>query len=280
MIYWHVEKNSTCIYSQLKTCSSSEVAAMIEGVLRHCTNMQVKKNYVDSHGQSEVAFAFCHLLGFQLMPRLKRINIQKLYRPQTGEPDAYPNLQKILTRPIKWDLIRQQYDQMVKYATALRLGTAETEAILKRFTRNPLQHPTYQALAELGKAVKTIFLCQYLHSEAVRREVNEGLNVVEHWNSVNDFIFYGKGGEFATNQLENQELSVLSLHLLQICLVYINTLMIQRVLQEKHWSGKLTLEDQRALTPLIYTHVTPYGTFRLDMNERLSLLSDPELVMG
>jgi TnpA family transposase len=244
---------------------------MIEGVLRHCTNMQVKKNYVDSHGQSEVAFAFCHLLGFQLMPRLKRINIQKLYRPQTGEPDAYPNLEKILTRPIKWDLIRQQYDQMVKYATALRLGTAETEAILKRFTRNPLQHPTYQALAELGKAVKTIFLCQYLHSEAVRREVNQGLNVVEHWNSVNDFIFYGKGGEFATNQLENQELSVLSLHLLQICLVYINTLMIQRVLQQKHWSEKLTPEDQRALTPLIYSHVTPYGTFRLDMNERLSL---------
>ena len=58
MIYWHVEKNSTCIYSQLKTCSSSEVAAMINGVLRHCTSMEVQKNYVDSHGQSEVAFAF------------------------------------------------------------------------------------------------------------------------------------------------------------------------------------------------------------------------------
>ncbi len=57
MIYWHVEKNSTCIYSQLKTCSSSEVSAMINGVLKHCTNRSVKKNYVDSHGQSEVAFA-------------------------------------------------------------------------------------------------------------------------------------------------------------------------------------------------------------------------------
>ena len=57
MIYWHVEKNSTCIYSQLKTCSSSEVAAMINGVLKHCTSMEVQKNYVDSHGQSEVAFA-------------------------------------------------------------------------------------------------------------------------------------------------------------------------------------------------------------------------------
>ena len=53
MIYWHVERHSTCIYSQLKTPSSSEVAAMIEGVLRHCTEMDVQKAYVDSHGQSD-----------------------------------------------------------------------------------------------------------------------------------------------------------------------------------------------------------------------------------
>ena len=86
MIYWHVEKRSVCIYSQLKRCSSSEVAAMIEGVLRHCTEMSVEKNYVDSHGQSEVAFAFCHLLGFELLPRLKGISRQKLYRPKAGSP--------------------------------------------------------------------------------------------------------------------------------------------------------------------------------------------------
>jgi len=72
MIYWHVERRSTCIYSQLKTCSSSE-AAMIEGVLCHCTDMEVDRTYVDSHGQSEVAFSFCRLLGFQLLPRLKGI---------------------------------------------------------------------------------------------------------------------------------------------------------------------------------------------------------------
>lgn len=271
MIYWHVEKKSTCIYSQLKTCSSSEVAAMIEGLLRHCTDMKVEKNYVDSHGQSEVAFAFCHLLGFQLLPRLKRIHKQKLYRPQTGQNDAYPNLQLVLTRAINWELISQQYDQMIKYATALRLGTAETEVILKRFNRSNPIHPTYQALAELGKAVKTIFLCQYLQSEALRREINEGLNVVENWNNANSFIFYGKGSEIATNRLEDQEVSVLSLHLLQLCLVYINTLMIQRVLSEKPWWEMMKPEDLRALTPLTWSHINPYGIFRLDMNERLQI---------
>ncbi|SHK42077.1 Tn3 family transposase [Tepidibacter formicigenes] len=271
MIYWHVEKNSTCVYSQLKTCSSSEVSAMIEGLLKHCTDMEIEKNFVDSHGQSEVAFAFSHLLGFNLMPRLKAIYKQKLYRPDTGISDAFPNLQPILTRPINWELIRQQYDQMIKYATALRLGTAETEAILKRFTRNNLKHPTYQALCELGKAIKTIFLCEYLNSESLRIEINEGLNVVENWNSANSFIFYGKGGEICTNRLEDQEISVLSLHLLQNCLVYINTLMIQQILSQKKWYEMMTSEDFRALTPLIYTHVNPYGNFDLDMSQRIPI---------
>ena len=76
MIYWHVDRKSTCIYSQLKSCSSSEAAAMIEGVLRHATTMSVEQQYVDSHGQSEVAFAFCRLLGLDLLPRLKSIHSQ------------------------------------------------------------------------------------------------------------------------------------------------------------------------------------------------------------
>jgi TnpA family transposase len=50
---------------------------------------------------------------------------------------------------------------MVQYATALRLGTAQTEDILRRFTRSNVQHPVYRALTELGKAQKTIFLCRY-----------------------------------------------------------------------------------------------------------------------
>lgn len=269
MVYWHVEKNSLCIYSQLKRCSSSEVGSMIEGVMRHCTEMQIDKQYVDSHGQSEVAFAFCDLLGFSLMPRLKAIARQKLYLSEAGEQKLYPNLTPILTRPINWALIGQQYDQMVKYAAALQKGTAHADAILRRFTRNNLQHPTYQALSELGRAVKTIFLCQYLESEALRQEIQEALNVVENCNSTVDFIFFARNSELASNEFSTQEISVLALHLLQACLVYVNTLMIQQVLKEKNWIDRMLEEDFRALTPLIYSHVTPYGSFKLDMNKRL-----------
>jgi TnpA family transposase len=268
MIYWHVEKHSVCIYSQLKTCSSSEVSAMVEGVLRHDTDMDVEKQYVDTHGQSEVGFAFCHLLGFALLPRLKNLKKQKLYRPQNGEPGKYPNLQAI---PINWEIIEQQYDELIKFATALRLGTADAESIMRRFTKNNVQHPTYKALCELGKALKTVFLCDYLRLESLRREIHEGLQVIENWNSANDFILYGKGGEFASNRLENQELLMLSLHLLQVSLVYVNTLMIQQVLAEPDWHGRLTDVDLRALSPLKWQHINPYGTFTLNMGERLPL---------
>lgn len=266
MVYWHVETNAVCIYSQTKSFSSSEIAAMIEGLVRHDTEMRVEKNFVDSHGQSEVAFAFCHLLGtVRLMPRLKRIKYERLYLPEKGTTERYPNLAGTFARPIRWDLIEQQYDEMVKAAVALQRGTATAEAILKRYNSYNVTHPTYKALAEAGKAEKTIFLCEYLASRETQREVHEGLNVVENWNATNDFLCYGRQGELATNSREQQEVVTLSLQLLQNCLMLINTILVERTIEQEGLWERLSTEDRRALTPLFHGHINPYGQFALDL---------------
>lgn len=268
LVYWHVETNAVCLYSQLRNFSASEVAAMIEGLIRHDTAMRVEKNFVDSHGQSEVAFAFCHLLGgVRLMPRLKRIKYERLYVPAAGMTALLPNLAGVLTRPIRWDLIAQQYDEMVKHAVALQLGTATPEAILRRFTSYNITHPTYKALAELGKAVKTLYLCEYLSSLALRYEVNEGLNVVERWHAANDFLCYGRQGIFATNSRAQQETTTLCLQLLQNCLMLINTLLVERSLTQPQLLEQFNEADRRALTPLFYEHVNPYGLFALHLDQ-------------
>ena len=85
MIYWHVERGRLCVYSQLKSCSSSEVAAMIEGLLRHGTDAEIEANYTDTHGASLVGFAFTELLGFKLLPRLKNIGAIQLYAPDAAQ---------------------------------------------------------------------------------------------------------------------------------------------------------------------------------------------------
>lgn len=269
MAYWHVDHRSACIYSELKKVSERETASMIKGVLNHCSDMSIDKAYVDSHGQTEVAFAFSRLLGFELAPRIKRIGHSKLYIPTEAFKDRLPNVGQMAFRSVNWQRIGRYYDDMVKYTTAMKSGTTSPEIVLRRFSRNNYQHPTYKALAELGRVMKTIFVCRYLRSKQFRREIQEGLNVVENWNSATNFVYFGRGGTITSNRKEDQEIAIQALHLLQNCMVYINTHMYQNILAEPDWRDLMTEEDYRGITPLIYNHVNPYGHFEVNMSERM-----------
>jgi hypothetical protein len=93
--------------------------------------------------------------------------------------------------------------------------------------------------------------------------------MVENWNSANGFVFFGKGGEIATNRVTDQETSAHALHLLQSSLVYVNTRMVQSVLQQPRLQSSFSEVDHRGLTPLIYAHINPYGRFEVDLNKRI-----------
>jgi hypothetical protein len=53
--------------------------------------------------------------------------------------------------------------------------------------------------------------------------------------------------------------------------VYINTPMIQHGRAAPAWQGRLTRADRWGVTPLVGQQVNPYGTFTLNMHERLPL---------
>jgi len=168
LIYWHIERKSMVIHSQLLSCTASEVAAMIQGAIHHGTEMDVKANYVDTHGQSVVGFGLTRLLGFDLLPRIKRINHIRLYPPTRGE--EFPNLAPAMAgRSIDWELIAAQYDDVIKYATSIKSNAASTAAILRRFHRTNVMHPTYQAMQEIGRAQRTILTCRYLRLADLER---------------------------------------------------------------------------------------------------------------
>ena len=111
-------------------------------------------------------------------------------------------------------------------------------------------------------------------SEELRIEIHEAQNVVERLNSIMGFIFYGKLGEISTNVKNDQELSIVCLHLLQASMAYINTIIFQNVLSRPEWKNVLTQEDDRALNLLFHSHINPYGLFPLDLLKSLGITQD------
>ncbi|MFB8240640.1 Tn3 family transposase [Kitasatospora purpeofusca] len=152
----------------------------------------------------------------------------------------------------------------------LRLRRSAGEGV-RRFTRTASHPVYYQAMLEVGRAQKTDSVARCLRDRDLQREIQEGLNVVEGWNGASDIIFFGKSGELSSNRPDQQELSVLALHLLPTALVFVNTLMIQVMLADPEWADLLTDEDKRAPTPLFWMHIQPYGEVRLNTGSRPQL---------
>ncbi len=271
MLYWHVDKNGAAVFIQYQTCSSSEVASMMKGVLQHDTEMDMDEIFVDTHGQSCIGFAFSHLLDFDLLPRIKGINKQKLSLPSMRLKKKLPHLLPALSsQTINWTRIGNNYRAFIlHYAAALKTKTVDPDILLKRLCANNAKHPGYQALLEIGKAKRTIFLCRYLSDEKLRIHVNEMLNLVERLNGVMEFLFHGKWGEINSNDKYNQELAILCLHLLQVCVVYFNTLLLQEVLNDPDRKYDFTDDDLRALNPLIHEHFNIFGIASLDMTTNI-----------
>ena len=57
----------------------------------------------------------------------------------------------------------------------------------------------------------------------------------------------------------------MSLQLLQNCLMLVNTILVERTIEQEGLWDHLSAEDRRALTPLFHGHINPYGQITLDL---------------
>jgi TnpA family transposase len=265
MSYFLVDGNSAGIHSQIRR--GTEIAAMITSLIRHDTMMTIDANCVDSHGQSELGFAFSRFLFVELLPWLKRMKYERLYLSDKNMKSDLPHLAGVLARPIRWNQAHEHYNDMVRHVVAAKERTAPVDSILRRFNRNNPANQTYKGFLELGKAIKTIHNCKFLTDPSYRHKIHKGRNIVENWNSAIDFICYGGKAEIQTNDPDVQELTVLCLHLLQNALVLVNTVMLERVLYDNDYIHQMDDVDLNAMTPLFTSNVNPYGDIHLDIHK-------------
>jgi TnpA family transposase len=229
--------------------------------------LRPREHSTDTHGDTEHLFGLCYLLGFSFMPRLRGLADQQLYKIDRGT--AYGSLEPLFRGGIDAELIREQWDPLVRIASSLRQRTAPAHVVVQRLAGSSPSDRVAKALTALGRVVKTIYILRHLHEEDVRRRVQLQLNRGESRHDLARWLFFANQGEFRTGDYEEIMNKASCLSLLSNAVLVWNTVQMGEIVARLRAAGEVVSdEDLARISPLAYAHVIPNGTYVFDHSRR------------
>jgi len=133
-----------------------EAPHVLDGLLHHRTTLAIKEHFTDTGGASDHVFALCHLLGFRFVPRLRDFQDYRLGIVEKA--DRYKGIEALCGRPIRLDIIREYWGEIIRLAASIKAGTVAPSVILKKLASFPRQNQLDLALSELGRFERTLFM--------------------------------------------------------------------------------------------------------------------------
>jgi TnpA family transposase len=100
--------------------------------------------------------------------------------------------------------IRTHWDEILRLAVSIRQGTVTASLMLRKLGSYPRQNGLANALRELGRIERTLFMLDWLQNIDLRRRVNAGLNKGEARNALARAVFFNRLGEMRDRSFENQ----------------------------------------------------------------------------
>lgn len=239
---------------------------VLEGLLNHETGLQPKELMTDTASYTDLVFGLFHLLGYQFSPRLADVGEARFWRI-----DALANygaLNGVARQTIKRTLITENWDDLLRVAGSLKLGTVNVTELLKALQGGGTHSTLAKALAEVGRIAKTLYLLSYIDDPAYRRRILIQLNKGESRHSLARATYFGHKGEVRQRYREGQEEHLGALGLVVNAIVLWNTLYMQRALEDMRSRGMTVLsEDIERLSPLGYDHINLLGRYTFSLPE-------------
>ena len=261
-VYTHVSDQSAVFAARAISCSPREAIYVLDGLLENDTVLRPREHYTDTHGYTEQLFGLCYLLGFSFMPRLKDLKDQQLY--MLDREHVAGDLRSLFRSAIDVELVREQWDQLVRVASSLRDRTAPAHVVLDRLAASSRSDRLAKALTMLGRVVKTTFILRYIHDAAVRDRIHLQLNRGESRHALARRLFFANQGSFRTGDYAEIMNKVSALSVLSNSVLLWNTRQLERVVGalEGGDSKPVDRDDLARISPLLHAHVIPSGTYR------------------
>lgn len=263
-MYVHTTDTSLRLYQQAIPVRLREATFVLDGLLDHGTELDPGRVFTDSHGFSEVVMASAALLARDLAPRIANVHEQTLYKLDRSK--VYEHLDPILKGTIKTHVVREAWDEVVRVMASIQTGTATASLILHRLGSYARQNRVHQALAEIGRAEKTMHILRTAGSEEFRRIQARELNKGEASNDLSRFLFFGQEGALRGREFGDQAQSFSALAVLHNAVVAWNMIEVEGVVARLRAAGHDLPDEVLGLTtPLLRKHINPFGRYHFDL---------------
>lgn len=263
-MYRFVSDQYSTFYTRIINTNTRDAVHVIDGLLYHETDLDIKEHYTDTAGYTDQVFGLTHLLGYHFAPRIRDISDLKLYSIEKAS--EYSKLEEMLTGKINLKVIQDNYDDVLKLAYSILDGKVSGSLIMSKLGSYSRQNALATALREMGRIEKTIFIFDYISNESLRRRIQRGLNKGEAVNSLARAIFFGKRGELRERELQDQLQRASALNIIINAISIWNTVYLQKAVE--YIKGYSTIDEGvlKHIAPLGWEHINFLGEYIFDIN--------------
>ena len=153
-------------------------------------------------------------------------------------------------------------------AGSLKLGKVQASVLVRSLLKSERPSGLTQAIIEVGRINKTLYLLNYIDDEDYRRRILTQLNRGESRHAVARAICHGQKGEIRKRYTDGQEDQLGALGLVTNAVVLWNTMYMQAALDHLRAQGEtLNDEDIARLSPLCHGHINMLGHYSFTLAE-------------
>ena len=267
--YYLVSDTYIALFSRFIACGAYEGHSILDFVAENRSALQPDTVHADTHGQSVAIFGLAHLLGIELMPRIRHWKDLHFFRPDRAV--RYQHIDPLFTATIDWALIEAHLPDMLRVALSVKAGRLLPSAILRRLATYSRKNRLYFAFRELGRVIRTIFLLRYLSSIELRRVIQAATNKSEHFNRYAQWVSFGGGGLVAAAPRDEQRKMIKYNHLVANLLVFHTIVGMTKALDAIAADGRHqdAVNDAAlaGLSPYQTEHINRFGNYVLDLSQ-------------
>jgi TnpA family transposase len=248
------------LFSHFIPCGVWEAIYILEGLLKNTSDLQPTTVHGDTQAQSTPVFGLAHLLGIKLMPRIRNWKDLTFFRPATDV--HYKHIEALFTDTVDWELIETHWQDLLQVVLSVKAGVVSSALLLRKLGTYSRRNRLYQAFAELGRVIRTVFLLEYLSSAQIREQITASTNKVEAYHRFAKWLFFGGEGLLLEIHPDEQEKRLKYNHLLTNAVAIQNVIDLTRAVRALVAEGyPVKHEDLATLSPYQTRHIKRFGDY-------------------